>query len=164
MIYLIGSLRNPKVVEITSKMTEAGLEVFSDWMAAGEHADDSWRDYEKARGRTYLEALRCPAARNVFQFDKHHLDAAESVVLAAPAGKSGHLELGYSLGKGKRGYYLLDDPERWDVMLQFCTGIFTDLNVLIEHLKTVEPYKELLYSEDADGLPITKVVGILKNE
>lgn len=135
MIYLIGSLRNPKVVEITKKLQDEGLDVFSDWYAAGEHADDAWRDYEKSRGRSYIEALSMPAAKNVFQFDLKHLSNADTVVLVAPAGKSGHMELGYALGQGKRGYYLLDDPERWDVMLQFCTGIFTDLDKLTVELK-----------------------------
>lgn len=134
MIYLIGSLRNPKIIEITKKLQDEGFDVFSDWYSAGEHADDAWRDYEKSRGRTYIEALSCPAAKNVFEFDRRHLEQAESVILVAPAGKSGHLELGYSLGQGKKGYYLLDDPERWDVMLKFCTGVFTELEELIKEL------------------------------
>ena len=42
-----------------------------------------------------------------------------------PCGKSGHLELGYFLGSGKRGYILFDgEPERWDVMYQFADGIY----------------------------------------
>lgn len=134
MIYLIGSLRNPKVVEVTTKLQDAGLEVFSEWYGAGEKADDAFRDYHKALGRTYLEALETDAAKTIFEFDKRHIDASDTVVLVAPAGKSGHLELGYALGSGRRGYYLLDDPERWDMMLQFCTGIFTDLESLIKEL------------------------------
>ncbi len=138
MIYLIGSLRNPQVPQLTKRLQDEGFNVFSDWYAAGEHADDAWRDYEKHRGRTYIDALSRPAAKNVFQFDKTYLDAASTVVLIAPAGKSGHLELGYSIGQGKKGYYLLDDPERWDVMLQFCTGIFSSVDDLIVRLKNDE--------------------------
>ena len=135
MIYLIGSLRNPEIPTITNKLTEAGFETFSAWFAAGPEADDKWRDYEKAIGRTYLEALEAPAATNVFEFDRRWISRADTVVLVAPAGKSGHLELGWALGQGKRGYYLLDNPDRWDVMLKFCTKVIVGVDNLIEELK-----------------------------
>ena len=135
MIYLIGSLRNPEVPKIANKLEEYGFDIFADWYAAGETADDSWRDYEKARGRTYLEALNGYAAKNVFEFDKRHLERSEAVILVAPAGKSGHLELGWALGKGKPGYYLLDNPDRWDVMLQFCSLVTDKLEDIVEDLR-----------------------------
>lgn len=134
MIYLIGSLRNDKIPSIANSIEAAGYEVFADWYAAGPEADDKWRDYEKARGRTYLKALRGYAAQNVFTFDRRHLERADTVILVAPAGKSGHLELGWALGKGKRGYYLLDNPDRWDVMLQFCTLVTDKLEDILEDL------------------------------
>lgn len=53
-----------------------------------------------------------------------------------PAGKSGHLELGYVLGQGKRGYILFDeDPERYDIMIQFATNIFFSKEELIDYLR-----------------------------
>jgi hypothetical protein len=54
--------------------------------------------------------------------------------LILPAGKSGHLELGYMIGKGKLGYILLEDPDRWDVMYQFSSGVFYELDELIQEL------------------------------
>lgn len=136
MIYLIGSLRNPKIPSIASHLRGEGVEVFDDWYAAGEKADDAWRDYEKLRGRTYPEALAGLAARHVFEFDKTHLDRADAAVLVAPAGKSAHLELGYILGKEKPGFILLEDePERWDVMLQFAWGVFFNMDDLIIALR-----------------------------
>ena len=37
-----------------------------------------------------------------------------------PAGKSGHLELGYMIGQGKPCFvFFEEEPERWDVMHQF---------------------------------------------
>ena len=134
MIYLIGSLRNPKIPSIDNKLREVGHEVVDDWFAAGAVADDSWRDYEKEKGHTYLEALQGLAARHVFEFDLTHLTRCDTVILVAPAGKSGHLELGWALGRGKRGFYLLDNPDRWDVMLQFCTGVFYTLDDIIKEL------------------------------
>ena len=138
MIYIIGSLRNPEIPKLAKKIRYEGLEVFADWYGAGEKADDAWRDYEVSQGFNFLEALKRPAAKNVFQFDKRFLDAADVVVLALPAGKSGHLELGYAIGKGKKGFILLDDPDRWDVMYQFATDVFDDEDLLIHALKKEE--------------------------
>ena len=50
-LYIIGSLRNPRVPEVAKDLRESGYEVFDDWFAAGERADDSWQSYEKGRGR-----------------------------------------------------------------------------------------------------------------
>lgn len=99
-------------------------------------ADDSWRDYEKLAGRSYKEALSGPAARNIYQFDLRNLTSSHAAVLIAPGGKSAHLELGWMLGKGKKGYVLFDtEPERWDVMYQFCTGVHFNIVTLMEALK-----------------------------
>lgn len=136
MIYLIGSLRNPRIPEIAQLMRANGLHVFDDWYAAGPEADDHWQAYETARGRTFADALQGHAARHVFRFDAHHLRQAKSAVLVLPAGKSGHLELGVAIGMGKPGFVLYDqEPERWDVMYQFADRIFFDPNALIAALK-----------------------------
>jgi len=140
-IYLIGSLRNPAIPEIGKVLREVGFEVFDDWYAAGPEADDYWQKYEQNRGHTYAEALKGYAANHVYNFDKHHLDACDIAVLALPAGKSGHLELGYAIGAGKSGYILLDENkpvERWDVMYLFAKGVHPNLLSLIEHLERNE--------------------------
>lgn len=136
LIYLIGSLRNPEVPRVAAQVRTAGFQVFDDWYAAGEHADDAWRDYEKARGHALPEALRGEAARHVFAFDKHWLETCDAVVLMSPAGKSGHLELGWALGQGTPGYVLLDaDPERYDVMYSFATGVASTVDELLRMLR-----------------------------
>lgn len=141
LAYLIGSLRNPEIVPIGIKLREAGLEVFDDWIAPGPEADDWWKKYEETRGRTYKEALKGWAATHVYEFDKHHLDRSDIAILALPAGKSAHLELGYMLGKGKPGYVLFpevsEEDQRWDVMYQFASGIFFNLDELIVELKSL---------------------------
>jgi len=136
-VYLIGSLRNPKIIEMAMKLRAAGHEVFDDWYAAGPEADDYWQKYEIAKGHNFKEGLAGYAANHVYNFDKHHLDRNDIGILALPAGKSGHLELGYMIGKGKLGYILFDDamPDRWDVMYLFATGVFFDIESLIEELK-----------------------------
>jgi nucleoside 2-deoxyribosyltransferase len=134
-VYLIGSLRNPAVPELANELRVAGFEVFDDWYSAGERADDSWQAYENIRGRDYKAALKGFSAQMIFNFDKKHIDEADAVVLLLPAGKSGHLELGYALGQGKPGYILFDKvPERYDVMYNFATDVFFDKTELIEEL------------------------------
>lgn len=119
ILYVIGSLRNPQIPIIGNRLRELGIEAFDDWHGAGPEADDKWKEYEQLRGRSYREALKGYAAQHVFNFDRTHLDRADAALLVLPAGRSGHLELGYAVGKGKRGYVLLDTPDRWDVMYSF---------------------------------------------
>ena len=138
LIYLIGSLRNPRIPEIEKALTQEGFDVFASWYAAGEHADDSWRDYEQGRGLNLEAALRDYAAQHVFEFDKYHLDRCDIAVLVMPAGKSCHIELGYAIGRGKRGLVLLEDePNRYDVMLAFTDRVCYNLPELIHELRSI---------------------------
>lgn len=124
-IYIIGSLRNERIPEIARAIRNTGIEAFDDWYAAGPEADDYWKAYERSKGSSYGSALRGWAANHVFDFDKFHLDRVDAGVLVTPAGRSGHLELGYVAGKGKPTYVLFPDgepDERWDVMYQFASG------------------------------------------
>lgn len=128
VIYLIGSLRNPRIPELAAYLRESAtnVEVFDDWYAAGPEADDYWKTYEQERGHTYLEALKGHSARHVFEYDKSHLDRCTHAVLVLPAGKSGHMEIMYAAyGVGAKAAILLEpdaDP-RWDVMYQFIPTI-----------------------------------------
>jgi len=138
VIYIIGSLRNKNVAEVANNLRRVNedWEIFDSWRSPGPKADDYWRDYEKEKGITYKEALNSWAARHIFEFDKHHLDRATDVILVMPAGKSCHLELGYAVGKGKRGYILFDEePSRWDVMTQFANDVFFDFHELVAELQ-----------------------------
>lgn len=124
-IYLIGSLRNPRVPEVAQLLRKWGYEVFDDWFSPGPQADEEWQKYEHDRGRSYQEALDGYHAKNVFDFDYRHLSLSDAVVLVMPAGRSGHLELGWAVGAGKPAFVLFDqEPERYDIMYRFvyCTG------------------------------------------
>ncbi len=138
-IYVIGSLRNPEVTDVGNDLRDLGLDVFDDWMAAGPEADDYWKTYETKRGHSYKEALDGYAAQHVFNFDKHHLDRCDAVILVLPAGRSGHLELGYAIGSGKPGFILLDqdykDEGRFDVMYNFATEVFENPMQMLEYFK-----------------------------
>lgn len=140
LAYLISSLRNEKVPEYSQVLRDSGIEVFDDWFAAGPIADDCWQEYETNRGHTYPEALQGWAAKHVFEFDKYHLERSDIGILLMPAGKSGHLELGWMLGKGKPGYVLFPDgpPDRFDVMYQFANGVYFNIDEMIRDIKNVQ--------------------------
>src|SRR3990167_1431867 len=136
VIYLIGSLRNPEIPSIGQKIRQAGFEVFDEWFSAGPEADDYFKKYHVELGIPYDQALKGHAAKHIFNFDKRHLDRADMAVLTMPAGRSGHLELGYMAGKGKPTFVLLEEGnDRWDLMLQFADGVFFSLERLIESLQ-----------------------------
>lgn len=135
-IYIIGSLRNPVIPEIANELEKIGMEPFADWWGAGPEADDWWKEYNERRNIPYVDALQDYAARNVFEFDRKHLDRCDATLLVLPAGKSGHLELGYSIGSGKRGFILADEKlgkERWDVMYLFAEKVFMTKEEMLEH-------------------------------
>ena len=135
-LYVVGSLRNDNIPKVAQEIRlKTNFEVFDDWYAAGPEADDYWRTYELNRGRTYEEALVGRAATNTFRYDKSNLDRCDACLLVLPAGKSGHLELGYFIGCGKPGYILLDsDYDRWDVMYRFATKVVRTTDQLISEL------------------------------
>ena len=124
------------IAALSNRLEAAGHEVFSEWASPGPDADVYWEAYERSRGRTFLEALAGAHAQNVFDFDVKHLTWADTVILVGPAGKSAHLELGWAVGKGKEGYVLLEgEPDRYDVMLRFATGVFLDESALLAALE-----------------------------
>ena len=132
-IYLIGSLRNrERVQDLAERLREDGHEVFDDWLAPGPEADDNWKEYSEARGDTYEEALQGYAAKHIYDFDKFYIDRADVGVLVMPAGKSGFLELGYMIGRGKRCYILMDNPDRWDVMMLFADKVVFRVDDLLQ--------------------------------
>jgi len=136
-IYVIGSLRNPKVPSVASSLRSIGLDAFDDWYSAGPEADDYWKEYEIQKGNDFVAALEGYAARHVFEFDKSHLDRCDAALLVLPAGKSGHLELGYAIGSGKRGFILLpEETERFDVMYGFAERVFRNEGEMLEYFKS----------------------------
>ena len=135
-IYIIGALKNRAIMELANELRTAGFDAFDDWLTPGPEADSFLLEYEKKRGRNYKEALKGHAAQHCFTFDKKHIDRCAMAVMVMPAGKSGHLELGYVIGQGKKGYILFDqEPDRMDIMYNFATDIFFSREELIQRLK-----------------------------
>lgn len=134
-VYIIGALKNTAVMELGNELRKAGFDAFDDWITPGPEADQYLLAYEKQRGRGYKEALKGYAAQHNFLFDKAHIDRCDTAVMCMPAGKSGHLELGYVIGCGKPGFILFDaEPDRMDLMYNFATDIFFSREELIKSL------------------------------
>lgn len=134
-VYIGGSLSNPAIVQVTKELQDAGIYAFSEWYTPGPEADVLWRDYERALGYSYKEALKRPAAVNTFNFDKRHIDECNVFLMVLPCGKSAHMELGYAIGSGKRGFILMpEEPERWDVMYGFAEAVVSTTKELINAL------------------------------
>lgn len=134
-IYLIGSMRNERIVDIAGELRAEGHSVFEDWISPGPEADDWWQKYEKVRGHTFREALSTPHADNVFYFDQTWLDWADTAVLVLPAGRSAHLEAGWMAGQGKSVYVLFDgEPERYDIMYKLLSDFAFSMDELKEML------------------------------
>ena len=135
-IYLLGALKNREIMALGERLRAEGFDVFDEWLSPGPDADAFLLEYAKFRNLTYKEALNTYAAKQVFEFDKSHIDRCDIGIMVMPCGKSGHLELGYMIGCGKPGYILFDqEPDRMDVMYQFATDIFFDVEELIVELK-----------------------------
>lgn len=137
-IYIVGSLRNQEIPLVANLLDSLGIEAFADWWGAGPEADDWWKTYNEDRSIDYFDALKGYAAQHVFAFDKFHLDRCDAALLVLPAGKSGHLELGYMVGCGKPAFVLADDQlgkDRWDVMLAFASEVFKNKDVMVEYFK-----------------------------
>ncbi len=139
-LYLIGSLRNEKIPKLAVKLREENphMEVFDEWYSAGPIADDSWKEHQLSKGLDYQSALMGYAAKNVFAFDKRHLDRSSHALLVLPAGKSGHMEIMYAAyGVGAKTAILLDPEDvRWDVMYQFIPTILNNDEEVSEWLKS----------------------------
>lgn len=135
-IYLIGALNNWKIIDIAKKLRNEGFEVFDSWITPGPKADEYLRKYSKRRGLTHKQIMQDWSTEHIFEFDKFHIDRSDIVIMIMPCGKSGHLELGYAIGQGKKGYILFDkEPKRLDIMHRFADNIFYDLNELIKEIK-----------------------------
>lgn len=138
-IYLGGALKNTRIPEIGNKLRDEGYDVMDEWFTPGPEADENWQEYEKLRGRSYVEALKGRAATNISLFDQVYIDLSDAFVLVMPAGKSAMLEMGYAKGIGKKTYLFLDgnDPERYDIMPGIVDEVVFTEEELLEKLKKV---------------------------
>jgi hypothetical protein len=135
-IYVIGSMRNPRIPIVAAALRAIGWDAFDDWYSPGPECDDKWQEYEKARGRSFREALEGHHAKHAFALDEHHIERCAVGLLVLPAGKSAHIELGVFRGMNKPRYILMDgEPDRYDLMYRFATKIFMSIDEMTETLR-----------------------------
>lgn len=135
-IYLIGALKNKEIPYLAENLKKEGFDVFAEWHNPGPEADMFWQEHEKIKGSSYKEALNGLHVENIFYYDLTYLDFCDAAILVMPAGKSGHLELGYAAGSGKKTFILLDnEPERYDIMPKFANAVCNNYEELIEELR-----------------------------
>lgn len=151
-IYLIGSLKNPKIRQTADYLRGEGHFVFDDWHAAGPDADRHWRLYEQAKGNNYAQGLQGAEAIKNFKFDYENLVQADTGVLVMPAGKSGAWELGFLHGLGRQTFVLYPDgfpQEDWDLMFGGC------------YIHGGGVYNHIFQLADALAMPIPKFVSLV---
>lgn len=137
LVYVGGSLRNPRIPEIGNLLRANGYDAMDEWFTPGEKADDNWQAYEALRGRTYREALLGRAATNIFLFDRSYLDLSDAFVAVAPYGKSAAIEMGYAAGGGIPTLLYTDgeDMGRYEIMPNTVDAVVHTEEELLYHLK-----------------------------
>ena len=140
VVYLVGALKNKNVPIVANQLRESlgkDVEVFSSWYHSSPDADKWNLQCCKEQGLSYKETLLEWGSQNSYKFDKKHLNRAHIVIGLMKIGRSGHLEVGYSCGKGKKTYMFFAEgvPDRIDIMYSFLNDIFFDINDLIAQLK-----------------------------
>lgn len=132
-VYVAGSMRNPRVLDVALRLRDRGHDVFVDWLSGGPQADEVWQETQQALGLNMRQAVGADYAQNILAFDERHLDRSDAVVVVGPAGKSAHMEaMRHVFKHGRVAYlYLPDgDPERWDIMTAWFTDIVYDFGEL----------------------------------
>lgn len=141
MIYVASSWRCLMHTGVCAALESAGLEFYNFKNppgASGFHWQEVMPTFNEraqvADVDEYITALSLPRSVEGFANDMKYLDAADTVVLVLPCGKSAHLELGYAVGQGKKTAILLDpsehntiQPELMYKMVDYVTPSLFDL-------------------------------------
>lgn len=112
-IYVASSWRNAQYPEVVQMLRELGHEVYDFRNPNVSRGSFRWSDlgpdWQTWSPEVAREALRHPIAQGGFSSDMTALLRSDAVVLVLPCGRSAHLELGWAIGAGKRGYALVPD-------------------------------------------------------
>ena len=106
-IYVASSWRNLLQPGIVVALRECGHEVYDFRNPAPGNTGFSWSaidpDWKDWTPDEYRQALQHPIAKAGYKLDKDALDVCDTCVLVLPSGRSASWELGYAMGRGKRG-------------------------------------------------------------
>lgn len=107
IIYIVGRLKDPAVLEMRNLLVDYGFpNVFSNWHAVGPNADDHWKTYyqkcNEVDNLTDLDlqkkAILAPETLNTCSFDQKILYKAHAVVVMPNPKNSACMEFGFSCG------------------------------------------------------------------
>jgi hypothetical protein len=141
-IYVASSIKNEKeVLELGKVLRDNGHEV--DLFCEERPGRKVFRESDIKNIDSYdaKEFLKLPEVKKGFREDKKWIDWSDCCILLLPAGRSAHLELGYSVGKEKYGFIYGDlKIGSVDVMNYFADGIYglEELDLLLARLKRLD--------------------------
>lgn len=141
-IYIASSCKNEKeVLELARVLREHGHEVdaFCEERPGRKVFKES--DIKNIEKYDAKEFLKLPEVKKGFREDKKWIDWADCCILLLPAGRSAHLELGYSVGKEKYGFIYGDlKVGEVDVMNYFADAIYglNELDLLLTRLHRLD--------------------------
>lgn len=137
-IYLASSWRNVAQPYLVTILRTWGYEVYDFRNPKPGNTGFAWTDvdvnWETWTVEDYMEALKHQVAEEGYALDIGALDAADTVLLLQPCGRSAHLELGYGVGKGKKTGILLADGEP-ELMVKMVDWMGNEVNALADWLK-----------------------------
>ena len=140
-VYVASSWRNERQPGVVVALRIAGHNVYDFRHTGGvldggfrwSWIDLDWQEWDAAHFRAIVTSDE-PFVVVGFGTDMDALNAADACVLVLPCGRSAHLELGYSVGLGKRTVVLLDERPEPELMYR-----------MVDHLcLTVEEVEEVL--------------------
>lgn len=143
-VYVASSWRNPMQPAVCAALAAAGIDHY-DFRNPEGGTGFSWRQVKPTgappgiaakgsdweRVEDYLAMVRHPIATLGFDADFGAMQKADTFVLVLPCGKSAHLELGWSVGAGKRSAILLEDPVEPELMYRMVDHLATSLHDLL---------------------------------
>jgi hypothetical protein len=139
-IYLASSWRNTAQPSVLKILREAGHEIY-DFRNPPNGPENGFRwsdidpNWQSWTSEEYRVALRTPLAQQGFNSDFDGMKWADVGVLLLPCGRSGHLELGWMAGAGKRTIILTRDGEEPELMALLATEICGSVNEVIKTLQ-----------------------------
>lgn len=140
-IYVASSWRNTRQPVVVEALRAVGHDVYDFRNPGGGDTGFQWSDIDQNWKHwapdEYLKALQHPLATFGFQRDMDALRQCEVCVLVLPCGRSAHLELGWAIGRGRRGYILLEEQIEPELMNRMAC-VVRNVDQLLEELSVYQ--------------------------